>query len=149
METIFHLSSKDDLETTSKKLVSLIREGEYNILLLSGKMGSGKTTLIKSICLELEVFDNVTSPTFALINQYSTLSGEEIYHFDIYRINSIDEVIDIGYEEYFYSGGICFIEWHEKMEELIPKKSEPGLKIAEISITVDEKENRTIEFTPR
>lgn len=149
MENVFYLSSKDDLEETSKKLADLIKEGDYNIILMSGKMGAGKTTLIKSICLELEVFDNVTSPTFALINQYSTQSGEDIYHFDIYRINSIDEVIDLGYEEYFYSGNICFIEWHEKMAELIPEKSEPGLKIAEISITVDEKESRTIKFIPR
>jgi tRNA threonylcarbamoyladenosine biosynthesis protein TsaE len=87
-----------------------------------GKMGVGKTTLIKEICHQLGVEDNVCSPTFAIINAYSTAEGEEVYHFDFYRLKSADEAYDIGYEEYFYSGNYCFTEWTEKIEELLPER---------------------------
>ena len=83
-----------------------------------GKMGVGKTTLIKEICSALGVKDNVCSPTFAIVNEYNA-EGEPIYHFDFYRLKSIAEAYDIGYEEYFYSGDYCFTEWTEKIEELL------------------------------
>ena len=83
-------------------------------------MGVGKTTLIKELCNELGVSDNVCSPTFAIINVYSTAQGGPVYHFDFYRLKNADEAYDIGYEEYFYSGEYCFTEWTEKVEELLP-----------------------------
>lgn len=85
-----------------------------------GKMGVGKTTLIKEMCAALGVTDNVCSPTFAIVNEYSA-GGEQVYHFDFYRLKSVAEAYDIGYEEYFYSGCYCFTEWTEKVEELLPE----------------------------
>lgn len=85
-----------------------------------GKMGVGKTTLIKEICRQLGVVDNVCSPTFAIINSYSTAVGEPVYHFDFYRLKDIGEAYDIGYEEYFYSDQWVFTEWTEKVEQLLP-----------------------------
>ena len=85
-----------------------------------GKMGVGKTTLIKELCAALGVEDNVCSPTFAIVNEYSDRQGAPVYHFDFYRLKSLAEAYDIGYEEYFYSGAYCFTEWTEKVEELLP-----------------------------
>lgn len=85
-----------------------------------GKMGVGKTTLIKEICWQLGVKDNVCSPTFAIINSYTTATGESVSHFDFYRLKSVSEAYDIGYEEYFYGDGWVFTEWTEKVEELLP-----------------------------
>ncbi|MBP9990374.1 MAG: tRNA (adenosine(37)-N6)-threonylcarbamoyltransferase complex ATPase subunit type 1 TsaE [Bacteroidales bacterium] len=87
-----------------------------------GAMGVGKTTLIKELCAQLGVQDNVCSPTFAIINEYKERHGNSVYHFDFYRIKSIQEAYDIGYEEYFYSGDYCFTEWTEKIEELLPER---------------------------
>ena len=87
-----------------------------------GKMGVGKTTLIKEMCLQLGVEDNVCSPTFSIINAYDTRSGVPVYHFDFYRLKSADEAYDIGYEEYFYSDAYCFTEWTEKVEQLLPER---------------------------
>ena len=85
-----------------------------------GTMGAGKTTFIKAICHELGSTDNVTSPSFALINEYTTDSDSLIYHFDFYRIKKLEEAFDLGYEDYFYSGQYCLIEWSEKIEQLLP-----------------------------
>lgn len=85
-----------------------------------GQMGAGKTTLIKAICKALQVTDEVSSPTFSLVNAYQTTAAKTVYHFDFYRINSIEEVYDIGYEDYFYSNSICLIEWPELVKEIIP-----------------------------
>ncbi len=85
-----------------------------------GKMGSGKTTFIKALCEKLQVTDYVTSPTFALINVYETEQSSEIYHFDFYRIKSLNELYDLGYEEYFFSDNYCFVEWPELIEPLLP-----------------------------
>jgi tRNA threonylcarbamoyladenosine biosynthesis protein TsaE len=93
------------------------------IIALYGDMGAGKTTLIKAICHEMEVYESVTSPTFSLVNEYKTLDGRTVYHFDFYRINNITEVYDLGYEEYFYSDELCFIEWPEMVEELLPENA--------------------------
>jgi tRNA threonylcarbamoyladenosine biosynthesis protein TsaE len=86
-----------------------------------GAMGAGKTTFIKAMCRELGVEDIVQSPSFSIINEYRTVAGTSIYHFDFYRIRDIAEVFDIGYENYFYSGGYCFLEWPEKIERLLPE----------------------------
>jgi tRNA threonylcarbamoyladenosine biosynthesis protein TsaE len=92
-----------------------------NVVAFCGSMGAGKTTLISAIMEHLGSSDTVTSPTFALVNQYGTASGDVVYHFDFYRINRIEEVFDMGYEEYFYSGDLCLIEWPELIEDLLPE----------------------------
>ena len=101
--------------------------GPHTVFAFYGKMGAGKTTFIKAVCQEMGVEDVITSPTFAIVNEYekpltSHLSAQfsKIYHFDFYRIKRIEEVYDMGYEDYFYSGALCFIEWPELIEELLP-----------------------------
>ncbi|MCR5513557.1 MAG: tRNA (adenosine(37)-N6)-threonylcarbamoyltransferase complex ATPase subunit type 1 TsaE [Prevotella sp.] len=95
--------------------------GDRRVFAFYGKMGAGKTTFVKAICEELGVEDVITSPTFAIINEYSTDSDESIFHFDFYRIKKLEEVYDMGYEDYFYSGALCFIEWPELIEEILPE----------------------------
>jgi tRNA threonylcarbamoyladenosine biosynthesis protein TsaE len=99
-----------------------IREmGDNTIFAFYGKMGAGKTTFIKAICKELGVTDVINSPTFAIVNEYrSEKTDEPIYHFDFYRIKKLEEIYDMGYEDYFYSGARCLIEWPELVEELLP-----------------------------
>ena len=106
-----------------------------------GQMGAGKTTLIKAICEKLDVVDNTSSPTFSLVNVYETKRGDEVYHFDFYRIDDEMEAVDIGCEDYFYSGNYCFIEWPEKIPSLLP---EQNLKI---NIKLDEQNNRIISLS--
>lgn len=91
-----------------------------SVVAFVGEMGAGKTTLISAIMEYLQSADTVTSPTFALVNQYFTGKGDAVYHFDFYRINSIAEAFDMGYEEYFYSGDLCLVEWPERVEQLLP-----------------------------
>ncbi|MGB5242538.1 MAG: tRNA (adenosine(37)-N6)-threonylcarbamoyltransferase complex ATPase subunit type 1 TsaE [Lutimonas sp.] len=98
----------------------IINRAKNKVLLFSGEMGAGKTTLIKELALELSVEDIVSSPTFSIVNEYLTRSGESIYHFDFYRINEENEVYQFGAEEYLDSGNWCFIEWPEKVENLLP-----------------------------
>jgi len=90
-----------------------------------GKMGAGKTTFIKNICNQLHVVDTAISPTFAIINEYLTEEGSSIYHFDFYRIKNLTEFLDLGCEEYFYSGLYCFIEWPEKIDDYLPEQCVP------------------------
>jgi tRNA threonylcarbamoyladenosine biosynthesis protein TsaE len=99
-------------------------QGTNTLFAFYGKMGAGKTTFIKALCEELGVTETVTSPTFAIVNEYrSDDSGRLIYHFDFYRIKKLEEVYDMGYEDYFYSGALCFVEWPELVEELLPEES--------------------------
>ena len=93
--------------------------GDHRVFAFYGSMGAGKTTFIKAICEQLGVEDVITSPTFAIVNEYET-NDRPIFHFDFYRIKRLEEVYDMGYEDYFYSGSLCFIEWPELIEELLP-----------------------------
>jgi tRNA threonylcarbamoyladenosine biosynthesis protein TsaE len=94
---------------------------DSRVFALYGRMGAGKTTLVKELCRKLDVVDEVQSPTFSIINEYKTKGSESVFHFDFYRINKIEEVFDIGYEDYVYSGSYCFIEWPELAEDLLPE----------------------------
>lgn len=107
-----------------------------SVVLFRGPMGAGKTTLISRIAAALGAEDTVTSPTFALVNQYEGEGGRRIYHFDFYRINNVEEALDLGYEEYFYSGELCLVEWPEKIEPLLPEEA------MTVTITVGEDEHR-------
>lgn len=113
------VDSLDGLKGVAEAVVESL-DGR-NVVAFCGAMGAGKTTLISAIMEHLGSDDTVTSPTFALVNQYGTAAGEVVYHFDFYRINRIEEVFDMGYEEYFYSGDLCLIEWPELIEDLLPE----------------------------
>lgn len=115
--------------------------GRHTIWCFEGEMGAGKTTLIKAICRQLGIVDETSSPTFALVNVYENATGEEFYHFDFYRIEKEVEAIDIGADEYFYSGRPCFIEWSERIPALIPAKN------LKISINLDVERNRIISLS--
>ena len=93
---------------------------EHKVLLFHGEMGAGKTTLIKEICKELGSDDSISSPTFSIVNEYITLNNDTIYHFDFYRINSIEEAYNIGIEDYFYTDAWCLIEWPSVIKNLLP-----------------------------
>lgn len=113
------IQSLDQIQEAACQFVQAM--GDNTVFAFYGKMGAGKTTFIKAICEELGVSDVITSPTFAIVNEYrSDKGGELIYHFDFYRIKKLEEVYDMGYEDYFYSGALCFIEWPELVEELLP-----------------------------
>ena len=107
-----------ELDSVAEKL--LADNPEARLVAFYGSMGVGKTTLIKAICNQLKVKDIVGSPTFSIVNQYLTQSGEVLHHFDFYRMKKLEEAYDIGYEDYFYGGNYCFLEWPEKIEELLP-----------------------------
>lgn len=117
MKLEFNNIGLSDLNHVAEKIISVYNEDR--IFCFYGIMGSGKTTLIKSICNYLGVKNLTSSPTFSIVNEYITIKDEILYHFDFYRIKSISEVYDIGYEDYFYSGNYCFIEWPEKISELL------------------------------
>ncbi|MBQ2342157.1 MAG: tRNA (adenosine(37)-N6)-threonylcarbamoyltransferase complex ATPase subunit type 1 TsaE [Bacteroidaceae bacterium] len=112
------IKSLDEIQQAADDFVAAM--GDNTVFALYGPMGVGKTTFTKAVCERLGVKDNITSPTFAIVNEYRSTTDELIYHFDFYRIKKLEEVYDMGYEDYFYSGAICFIEWPELIEELLP-----------------------------
>ena len=113
------IDSIDNIREAARQFVGNM--GDASVFAFYGSMGAGKTTFIKAVCEELGVEDVITSPTFAIVNEYrAEETGELIYHFDFYRIKKLEEVYDMGYEDYFYSGALCFIEWPELIEELLP-----------------------------
>lgn len=109
----------DSLHSVAKDFLKLI--GDSKIIAFYGAMGAGKTTFIKALCDVLGVQDTVNSPTFAIVNEYTDDEDNPIYHFDCYRIKKIEEAYDLGYDQYFFSGNYCFIEWPEMLEELLPE----------------------------
>ena len=124
-----NIQSLEQIHEAAKQFVQNM--GDNTVFAFYGKMGAGKTTFIKAICEELGVKDVITSPTFAIVNEYrSEETAELIYHFDFYRIKKLDEVYDMGYEDYFYSGAVCFIEWPELIEDLLPGNA--------VNVTIEE-----------
>lgn len=109
----------EDLPKVAQKIVELTKSNK--ILTFSGQMGAGKTTLITAICKALGVEDSISSPTYSLVNEYIDADGHSVYHFDFYRIEDEEEALDMGVEEYFYSGNLCLIEWPEKIERMLPE----------------------------
>ncbi len=133
-----HITSEDGLKEVAEAIIEAT--GRRTVVVFRGEMGAGKTTLIREIASQLGVEDTVTSPTFAIVNQYKGAGDRNIYHFDFYRINDIREAYDFGYEEYFYSGDLCLVEWPEKIEQLLPEN------VVTVRITVDDETSRTFEI---
>lgn len=133
------IQSPAQLPEAAKQFVQAMDQN--TVFAFYGKMGAGKTTFIKAICEELGVTDVINSPTFSIVNEYrSDTTGELIYHFDFYRIKKIEEVYDMGYEDYFDSGAVCFIEWPELIDDLLPGDA------VKISITEQEDGSRIVSF---
>ena len=142
----------DHIREVAREFIEHI--GDHRVFAFYGKMGAGKTTFVKAICEELGVDDVITSPTFAIINEYTATpptaaanssffslhSSLQIYHFDFYRIKKLEEVYDMGYEDYFYSGSLCFIEWPELIEEILPDDA------VRVSIIEQEDGSRLVTF---
>ena len=112
------IESTDTIHDTARKFIEGI--GDRRVFAFNGKMGAGKTTFIKAICEVMGVQETVNSPTFSIVNEYEAADGRIIYHFDCYRINTVQEALDLGAEEYLYSGNLCFIEWSENIAPLLP-----------------------------
>ena len=130
------IKSLSDIETVAQKFVKNM--GDNTVFAFYGEMGVGKTTFIKAVCRALGVTETINSPTFAIVNEYKSGEGTPIYHFDFYRIKSIEEAYDFGYEDYFYSRNICFIEWPELIESLLPDN------VIKVKIELEKNEQRII-----
>ena len=136
--SVIKIDSLDTIRQAAKAFIAGM--DDRTVFAFRGSMGAGKTTFIKAICEELGVEDVINSPTFAIINEYrSDTTGELIYHFDFYRINKLSEAEEIGTEDYSYRGALCFIEWPEKIEELLPGD------VVEVAITENPDGSRTVE----
>ncbi|NCB07315.1 MAG: tRNA (adenosine(37)-N6)-threonylcarbamoyltransferase complex ATPase subunit type 1 TsaE [Bacteroidia bacterium] len=131
-----NIKTLKELEKSAAELINQFPGSR--VFAFYGKMGAGKTTFIQALCKVLGSNDNVTSPTFALINEYQTPIDGSIFHFDFYRIRNLEEAFDLGYEDYLYSGSYCFIEWPEKIESLLPAN------LVEVKIEIAEDESRLI-----
>lgn len=125
---IIEIESLDNYASAAREFITAM--GNRRIFAFYGSMGAGKTTFIKSVCEAMGVKDAINSPTFAIVNEYEDAKGETIFHFDFYRIKSIAEVYNMGYEEYLYSDAYCFIEWPELIEELLPEDT--------VKVTIEE-----------
>ena len=132
------IDSLDNIHEAAKQFLAGMGNGK--VFAFYGKMGAGKTTFIKAICEELGVDDVITSPTFAIVNEYTAGDDSPIYHFDFYRIKKLEEVYDMGYEDYFYSGNLCLLEWPELIESLLPED------VAKVNIQTEEDGSRTVEW---
>ena len=136
IKTEYKVNSVADLNKIAKKII--LDFSDQKVILFYGEMGVGKTTLIKVLCKELGVDEATNSPTFSIVNEYLAVEGKSIYHFDFYRIEEETEVFDLGYEDYFYSGNYCFIEWPEKIPNLLPGNA------VKVTIVQDEQNIRLI-----
>lgn len=138
MEKKIVIAGLAGLQDAAENFLGII--GDIPVLAFSGEMGAGKTTFIQALCKVLGVQVDVNSPTFSLVNEYFTANGESLFHFDLYRIEDAEELFDMGYEEYFYSGKRCFIEWPEKAAHLIPEDA------LMVRIEVKEDNSRELSF---
>ena len=133
------INSLADINEAAKQFIENMGDGK--VFAFYGKMGAGKTTFIKAVCEEIGVDDVITSPTFAIVNEYqSATTGDSIYHFDFYRIKKLEEVYDMGYEDYFYSGSLCFLEWPELIDDLLPEDA------TKVTIEATEEGGRIVKF---
>lgn len=132
------IGSLEQIGEAAREFVAAM--GDRTVFAFYGSMGAGKTTFIKAVCECLGVEDVINSPTFAIVNEYRSATGELIYHFDFYRIKKLEEVYDMGYEDYFYSGALCFIEWPELIEDLLP------MDAVKIEITEEADGTRLLKF---
>ncbi|WP_019187311.1 tRNA (adenosine(37)-N6)-threonylcarbamoyltransferase complex ATPase subunit type 1 TsaE [Prevotella conceptionensis] len=133
------ITSLAQIHNVAKQFINNIGTGK--VFAFYGKMGSGKTTFIKAVCEELGVTDVITSPTSAIVNEYhSEQTPKPIFHFDFYRIKKLEEVYDMGYEDYFYSGSLCFLEWPELIEEILPAD------VVKVKIEEQADGSRTVTF---
>ena len=130
------LNNLSDIDIVAQRFVD--KMDQNNVFAFYGEMGAGKTTFIKAICKALGVEETITSPTFAIVNEYTKDDGDPIFHFDFYRIKNIEEAYDFGYEDYFYSGHLCFIEWPQLVEPLLPES------VVKVQIVVEDNEQRSI-----
>lgn len=139
----FTIKSLQEIDKVAEQFVTFISNSslQSNIIAFFGAMGAGKTTFIKSICKVLGAKDNVNSPTFTIVNEYSSAKGFPIYHFDFYRINKIEEAYDIGVEEYFSGNGLCLIEWSEKIDSILPPDA------IKVTITTNPDLSRTVSLS--
>jgi len=133
------INSIEEILDAAEKFVAGI--GNKKIFSFNGKMGAGKTTFIKAICEVMGVKETINSPTFSIVNEYEAADGRIIYHFDCYRINKIQEALDLGAEEYLYSGNLCFIEWSENIAPLLPDTL--------VNVDINELENKKREIIIR
>ncbi|MCQ2213292.1 MAG: tRNA (adenosine(37)-N6)-threonylcarbamoyltransferase complex ATPase subunit type 1 TsaE [Bacteroidaceae bacterium] len=127
------INNIDEIAIAAQEFIDQM--GDNTIFAFYGKMGAGKTTFIKAVCEALGVTDVINSPTFAIVNEYEAGNGDSIFHFDFYRIKKEQEVLDIGYEDYVYSGCLCFMEWPELIEDLLPEET--------VKVTIEEAEDGT------
>lgn len=136
--TEIRIESIDDIGAAATRFVDMM--GDRKIFAFYGKMGAGKTTFIRAVCEVLGVKDVINSPTFAIVNEYLSGSGEPIYHFDFYRIKNLQEAIDIGYYDYIDSDNVCFMEWPELIEDILPEDA--------VKVTIEEEEggSRKVSF---
>ena len=132
------IKSIETINEAARQFIESI--ADRKVFAFYGSMGAGKTTFIKAICEELGVKDVINSPTFAIVNEYLDGKGETIYHFDFYRIKRLEEVYDMGYEDYFYSNRLCFIEWPELIEDVLP------LDVTKVTITENPDGTRTVSM---
>lgn len=132
------IDSLESLDAAAKEFAQVLADSR--IVAFYGSMGAGKTTFISALCRYFGVEDDVCSPTFTIVNEYRAADGDSIFHFDFYRIDSLKEAVDIGFEEYLYSGCLCLIEWPEKVEQLLPEET------LKVTITATGDESRKIEI---
>jgi len=135
------INSIEEIQEAAKEFLSRIKDGGHRIFAFYGELGAGKTTFIKALCKELKVQDITSSPSFSLINEYYSVENGVIYHFDFYRLEQIEEAFDLGYEDYFFSGNYCFIEWPEKIIPILPDHT------SHVYINRLDDERRVIEVT--
>lgn len=128
----------DSLSVAAEEFIKDI--GNFRIFLFDGEMGAGKTTFIAEVCRQLGADDDFGSPTFSLVNEYVDSNGNSIYHFDLYRIDNLKEIMDMGAEEYFNSGNLCLVEWPDRLGELEPEEAR------KVTISVNPDDTRTLKF---